>query len=108
MVLDLVLRMDESVSIYGVVAIFDMAGVSWQHGVQMTPTIIKRYIDDTIDRNQNQNQLKKEKKIIEKSSIDLCSVGRIIRAKRPNWNLLTHPCTSISFWTHFGYLCRKK
>lgn len=44
MVLDLVLHMDESVSIYGVVAIFDMAGVTWQHGLQMTPTIIKRYL----------------------------------------------------------------
>lgn len=43
MVLDLVLHLDESVSIYGVVAIFDMAGVTWQHGLQMTPTIIKRY-----------------------------------------------------------------
>lgn len=42
MVLDLVLRLDESVSIFGVVAIFDMTGVTWQHGLKMTPTIIKR------------------------------------------------------------------
>lgn len=42
MVLDLVLHLDETVSIYGAVAIFDMAGVTWQHGIQMTPLIIKR------------------------------------------------------------------
>lgn len=53
MVLDLVLYMDESVSIHGVVAIFDMAGVTWQHGLQMTPTIIKRYIS----RNANGNTI---------------------------------------------------
>lgn len=45
MVLDLVLHLDESVSIFGVVAIFDMTGVTWQHGLKMTPTIIKRYIE---------------------------------------------------------------
>lgn len=44
MVLDVILHMDETVSIYGTVAIFDMKGVTWRHGLQMTPTIIKRYI----------------------------------------------------------------
>lgn len=43
MVLDVVLHLDESISIYGAVAIFDMRGVTWQHGLEMTPTIIKRY-----------------------------------------------------------------
>lgn len=42
MVLDVVLYLDETVSIYGAVAIFDMRGVTLQHGLQMTPTIIKR------------------------------------------------------------------
>lgn len=42
MVLDLALYMDESISIFGVVAIFDMAGVTWQHGLEMKPTIVKR------------------------------------------------------------------
>lgn len=49
MVLDLVLHLDETVSIYGVVAIFDMNGVTWQHGLQMTPTIIKRYLEAQIE-----------------------------------------------------------
>lgn len=43
MVLDVILHMDETISIYGTVAIFDMKGVTWRHGLQMTPTIIKRY-----------------------------------------------------------------
>lgn len=42
MVLDVVLNIDEAVSIYGCVAIFDMKGVTLQHALQMTPTIIKR------------------------------------------------------------------
>lgn len=42
MILDLVLHLDETVSIYGAVAIIDMAGVTWHHAIQMTPTIIKR------------------------------------------------------------------
>lgn len=42
MLLDLVLHLDESVSIFGAIAIIDMAGVSWAHGLQMTPIIIKR------------------------------------------------------------------
>lgn len=44
MILDLVLHLDETVSIYGSMAIFDMAKVSWQHGLAMTPTIIKRSV----------------------------------------------------------------
>lgn len=43
MVLDLALYLDESVSIYGAIAIVDMDNVSWAHGLQMTPMIIKRY-----------------------------------------------------------------
>jgi len=44
MVLDVVLYLDETISIYGTVAIFDMKGVTWRHGMQMTPTIIKRAV----------------------------------------------------------------
>lgn len=44
MVLDVILYLDETISIYGAVAIFDMDGVTWRHGVQMTPTIIKRQL----------------------------------------------------------------
>lgn len=42
MLLDLALFLDESVSIFGAVAIIDMAGITWQHALQMTPLIIKR------------------------------------------------------------------
>lgn len=42
MVLDVALHLDETISIYGAVAIFDMKGVTWRHGLQMTPSIIKR------------------------------------------------------------------
>lgn len=38
----------------------------------------------------------------------LCTVGRIIRAKRQNWNSSTHPCTSISFWTRSVSSCRRR
>lgn len=44
MVLDVILYLDETISIYGTVAIFDMKGVTWRHGMQMTPTIIKRQL----------------------------------------------------------------
>ncbi|XP_031633550.1 retinol-binding protein pinta isoform X2 [Contarinia nasturtii] len=44
MVLDVVLYLDETISIYGTVAIFDMKGVTLRHGLQMTPTIIKRAV----------------------------------------------------------------
>lgn len=42
MILDFILTLDESVSVHGVVAIFDMAGVGLGHALQMTPPIIKR------------------------------------------------------------------
>lgn len=42
MLLDLVLHSDETISIHGVVAIFDMKGVTLGHALQLPPTIIKR------------------------------------------------------------------
>lgn len=42
MVLDVAIYLDESISVYGAVAIFDMKGVSWLHALQMTPTVVKR------------------------------------------------------------------
>lgn len=42
MVLDLALYLDESVSIFGAVAIVDMNSIGWGHALQMTPVIIKR------------------------------------------------------------------
>lgn len=44
MILDLMLHLDETISIYGCIAILDMANVTLQHGLAMTPTIIKRFI----------------------------------------------------------------
>lgn len=43
MILDYVLAHDESISYNGVVAIFDMKGVTASHAFQITPAIIKRY-----------------------------------------------------------------
>ena len=44
MLIDLVLDMDETISIYGAVAIFDMRGVSFSHAMQLPPELIKRQI----------------------------------------------------------------
>lgn len=44
MILDLVLKTDESVSIYGVSAIFDMHKVQLGHALQLTPPLIKRSV----------------------------------------------------------------
>lgn len=45
MILDLLLTMDESISFHGIVAIFDMTAVTWQHALQLTPTLIKRSVE---------------------------------------------------------------
>lgn len=42
MILDYVLHTDESPSLYGVTAIFDMAGVQWGHATMLPPTLVKR------------------------------------------------------------------
>lgn len=44
MLLDLVLHLDESVSIYGVSAIFDMQNVQLGHALQLNPPLIKRSV----------------------------------------------------------------
>ncbi|XP_043272868.1 retinol-binding protein pinta [Venturia canescens] len=44
MVLDIATRDNETVSIHGVTAIFDMDGVTLGHGLQMTPGIVKRLV----------------------------------------------------------------
>lgn len=42
MLLDLVLHSDETISVYGVVAIFDMTGVTLGHALQLPPKLIRR------------------------------------------------------------------
>lgn len=49
MLLDLVLHSDETISIYGVVAIFDMKDVTLGHALQLPPTLIKRYSNLTLE-----------------------------------------------------------
>lgn len=44
LLLDLVLYLDESVSIYGVTAIFDMANVTLGHALQLNPPLIRRSV----------------------------------------------------------------
>ena len=44
MLLDLVLHLDESVSVYGVSAIFDMNKVTLGHALQLNPPLIKRSV----------------------------------------------------------------
>jgi len=44
MILDYLITTDESISVYGIRAIFDMKGVGLGHGLQMTPMIIKRAV----------------------------------------------------------------
>lgn len=42
MILDLALEADETISVYGVVAIFDMTGVGFAHAMQLPPGLIKK------------------------------------------------------------------
>lgn len=44
MTLDLAVEMDESVSVYGVTAIFDLNATTFSHATQMTPSIIKKAV----------------------------------------------------------------
>ena len=45
MVLDLLCREDQSISVKGVVAIIDMKGVSLGHAMQMTPSMIRKAVN---------------------------------------------------------------
>uniref|UniRef100_A0A1Y9HED9 CRAL-TRIO domain-containing protein n=1 Tax=Anopheles funestus TaxID=62324 RepID=A0A1Y9HED9_ANOFN len=45
MILDLLMYLDETVSIHGVVAIFDMQGVTLGHALQLTPSMIKKSVE---------------------------------------------------------------
>lgn len=44
MTLDLAIEQDETVSVYGVTAIFDLKGVSLAHARQLTPAMIKKAV----------------------------------------------------------------
>ncbi|XP_026476668.1 retinol-binding protein pinta-like [Ctenocephalides felis] len=45
MIMDLALHLDESVSVYGVVAIFDLENVTLGHALQLHPGMIKKLVD---------------------------------------------------------------
>lgn len=45
MVLDLLLHLDETISIYGIVAVFDMKNVTLSHALQLPPSLIKRAVE---------------------------------------------------------------
>uniref|UniRef100_A0A6M2DTV3 CRAL-TRIO domain-containing protein n=1 Tax=Xenopsylla cheopis TaxID=163159 RepID=A0A6M2DTV3_XENCH len=45
MVMDLVLHLDETISIYGVVAVFDLENVTLGHALQLHPLMIKKLVD---------------------------------------------------------------
>ncbi|XP_058813960.1 retinol-binding protein pinta isoform X2 [Topomyia yanbarensis] len=45
MILDLLLYLDETISIYGIVAIFDMKHVTLSHALQLPPSLIKRTVE---------------------------------------------------------------
>uniref|UniRef100_A0AAG5CN64 CRAL-TRIO domain-containing protein n=1 Tax=Anopheles atroparvus TaxID=41427 RepID=A0AAG5CN64_ANOAO len=45
MILDLLMYLDETVSIHGVVAIFDMRGVTLGHALQLPPSMIKKAVE---------------------------------------------------------------
>ncbi|XP_015125942.1 alpha-tocopherol transfer protein-like, partial [Diachasma alloeum] len=44
MILDVALKDHVSASIYGISAIFDMTGVTLDHGLQMTPSVVQRLV----------------------------------------------------------------
>ncbi|XP_062536289.1 retinol-binding protein pinta [Armigeres subalbatus] len=45
MVLDLLLHLDETISIYGIVAVFDMKNVTLNHALQLPPSLVKRTVE---------------------------------------------------------------
>ncbi|XP_065092112.1 retinol-binding protein pinta [Ochlerotatus camptorhynchus] len=45
MILDLLLHLDETISIYGIVAIFDMKNVTLSHALQLPPSLVKRTVE---------------------------------------------------------------
>ncbi|XP_055617427.1 retinol-binding protein pinta isoform X1 [Toxorhynchites rutilus septentrionalis] len=45
MILDLLLHLDETISIYGIVAIFDMKNVTLSHALQLPPAVVKRTVE---------------------------------------------------------------
>lgn len=45
MIIDLVLHLDESISVYGITAIFDMTNVTAGHAMQLPPTMIKKCVE---------------------------------------------------------------
>lgn len=77
MILDYVLAHDESISFHGVVAIFDMKGVTAGHAFQITPAIMKRY-----------SKIKNLKLYVFISIIitDLWKAGKTIRARPKSLN----------------------
>lgn len=44
MILDIATRSNVSTSLYGVIGIFDMTGVTMSHGLQMTPSVIQKLV----------------------------------------------------------------
>ncbi|XP_062701989.1 retinol-binding protein pinta isoform X2 [Aedes albopictus] len=45
MILDLLLYLDETISIYGIVAVFDMKNVTLNHALQLPPSLVKRTVE---------------------------------------------------------------
>ncbi len=45
MVIEVMCRDDEAISLTGVVALVDLAGVSMSHGLAMTPSIIRKAVN---------------------------------------------------------------
>ncbi|XP_052867076.1 retinol-binding protein pinta [Anopheles cruzii] len=45
MILDLLMHLDETISLHGVVAIFDMQGVTLGHALQLPPSMIKKSVE---------------------------------------------------------------
>lgn len=42
MILDYLLYHDETISVYGITALFDMSNLQFSHGLQLTPPLIKK------------------------------------------------------------------
>ena len=91
MVLDLALHLDESISIFGAAAIFDMSSVTMAHGLQMTPVIIKRYVPPS---NSPGDLLKWFYRLIS----DRSRAGRITRVEARNSNSLIPHHTFRLHW----------
>jgi CRAL/TRIO domain len=89
MILDYLIQKDETISVFGVRAIFDMTGVSLGHAKQLPPRLIKRWVQAI------RSVVRGVRFYCMISILEPSRVGKTIRVDRGNSNLSTPQRTSM-------------